>query len=246
MSNYYKNNKDYLRLLEKIPFEYYGKYVFFIEKFLNKRDKNFLDIGCGSGSVVKHLMSKKYNAVGCDVSNLFIDSNKKFQNKLILYNGKTLPFKSEFFDVCGSFNVLEHVEDPYLFLDEMNRVLKKGGIGIIVCPNFLSVFFKLGNNTTKTFLKRIKNLFMILKMILLKTKIFEKMKRINKKIFIPDDDAIIKTNIVTIVNSLKDTGNEIIYISGVTRKLNQFLEYVSRLPFIKLLLSSCFIIYKKK
>lgn len=246
MNDYYKNNKNYLRLLEKIPFEYYGKYVFFIEKFLKNGDKKFLDIGCGSGNVVKYLISKKYNAVGCDVSDLFIDSNKELPDNFFVYNGITLPFKSNHFDICGSFNVLEHVEDPYLFISEMNRVLKKDGIGIIVCPNFLSVFFRLGNNTTETFLKRSKNFLKILKMSFLKTKNFERMDRINKENFTPDDDAIIKTNIVPIANFFKDSGNEIIYISGVTRKYNFMIELISRTPFLRLLLSSCFIIYKKK
>jgi len=246
MSNYYKNNKSYLRLLEKIPFEYYGKYIFFIEKFLKNGDKKFLDIGCGSGNVVKYLISKKYDAVGCDVSDLFIDSNKELPDNFFVYDGMILPFESDYFDVCGSFNVLEHVEHPCLFISEMNRVLKKDGIGIIVCPNFLSVFFKLGSNTTETFLKRFKNLFKILKMLFAKTKNFERMERINKKDFVPDDDAIIKTNIITITNFLKNSGgNEIIYISGVTRKYNFIIEFISRLPFLKLLLSSCFIVCKK-
>lgn len=245
MSDYYRNNKDYLKLLEKIPFEYYNKYIFFIEKFLKNGEKKFLDIGCGSGSIVKYLISKNYDAVGCDVSNLFIDSNKEFSDSFFVHDGITLPFKSNYFDVCGSFNVLEHVENPSLFLSEMNRVLKKGGIGIIVCPNFLSVFFRLGHNTTETPLKRLKNFFKILKMLFTKTKRLERMERINKGNFFPDDDAIVKTNIVAITNFLNDSKNEIIYISGATRKYNFIIEFISRFPLLKLLLSSCFIIYKK-
>lgn len=249
MNDFYKLNKNYAELLEKIPVEYYEKYIFNIEKFLKSANHKFLDIGCGIGTVVDHLNARNLDVYGVDVSDLFVNYSKarsnNLGNKIFTYDGLKLPFESCFFDVCGSFNVLEHVDDPLSFIKEMNRVLKKSGIGIIVCPNFLSVFFRLGNLTTNSFRKRLLNLFKIIKMIYNKTHCFEKMKMIEKPNFEEDDDAIVKTNIISIINLLKLEGNEIIHVSGVTKKYNFFVELVSSFPFFRLLLTSCFVIYRK-
>ena len=40
---------------------------------------------------------------------------------------KRFPYKSNFFDVCICFDVLEHVPDINYFLREVKRVLKKNG-----------------------------------------------------------------------------------------------------------------------
>lgn len=243
--DYYKDNEVYAGLLRKLPWEYYEKYIFYFKKFLKSQDEKCLDVGCGVGTVVKYLLSDGLNAYGCDVSDLFINSNKELVNNLTVYDGQILPFDSDYFDVCGSFNVLEHVENPELFITEMNRVLKKGGVGIIVCPNFMSSFFRLGSDTTDTFLKRLKNFFIIVKMLLTREDKFTKMERIKRENFIEDDDAIVKTNIISITNFLRRSGKKILYISGVTKKYHPVLDFISRIYFVRLFLSSCFIVYRK-
>lgn len=45
-----------------------------------------------------------------------------------------LPFKNNFFDYHLSFDVLEHVSDPFLFISEAARVIKKGGRIYIAVP----------------------------------------------------------------------------------------------------------------
>lgn len=41
--------------------------------------------------------------------------------------GERLPFKDEAFDAALSLNVLEHVKNPFLYTNELKRVVKKGG-----------------------------------------------------------------------------------------------------------------------
>jgi SAM-dependent methyltransferase len=53
--------------------------------------------------------------------------------------GERLPFRDGVFDAVFSFNVLEHVKDPFACAREISRVLKKGGRLYCVVP-FLQPF----------------------------------------------------------------------------------------------------------
>ena len=51
------------------------------------------------------------------------------------YNGKRL-LEDGHFTAVGAFNVLEHVDDPSGFLDELVRVTRPGGVVVVSSPNF--------------------------------------------------------------------------------------------------------------
>ena len=51
-----------------------------------------------------------------------------------------MPYRSDYFDLLLSHEVIEHVQDDALTLAEMVRVLKPGGRAIIFCPNRLYPF----------------------------------------------------------------------------------------------------------
>ncbi len=52
--------------------------------------------------------------------------------------GEELPFKSNYFDLVTSFQVLEHTRIPKKVLSEAVRVLKPGGYLYFVIPNYKS------------------------------------------------------------------------------------------------------------
>jgi ubiquinone/menaquinone biosynthesis C-methylase UbiE len=52
-----------------------------------------------------------------------------------LYDGKTIPFPDNQFDIAISFQVIEHVPDDANFVAQMHRVLKSGGQFFITTPN---------------------------------------------------------------------------------------------------------------
>lgn len=90
-----------------------------LEKFLAKHasDKNTLDIGSG-GSLYG------YNRFFSNRTTVDIDPAR---NPEIIGDIHNLPFKDEEFDVVLCVEVLEHVLEPKKAIQEMNRVLKKGG-----------------------------------------------------------------------------------------------------------------------
>lgn len=50
--------------------------------------------------------------------------------------GEAIPFPDDSFDLVYSSNVLEHVGNPEAVLDEALRVLKPGGLLLVVVPNY--------------------------------------------------------------------------------------------------------------
>jgi len=55
--------------------------------------------------------------------------------------GEKLPFKNETFDMIFSMYTLEHVSDRGQMLLEAKRILKKGGILILIVPSFMERLF---------------------------------------------------------------------------------------------------------
>lgn len=114
---------------------------------LLERGKRLLDIGCGNGNLL--IVAKrggKYERVwGVDIANIVLKRAKrnvlKEMNKLRGFifervdvdNG--LPYKDGFFDAVTCIAVLEHIFDPCFAVQEMHRVLKKGGVLILEVPN---------------------------------------------------------------------------------------------------------------
>ncbi len=107
----------------------------FLKKFLKgkKRDKTrlrLLDIGCGTGIILKNFL-RYGKAHGVDISEESIRFCVKRGLKNIKKAGaEKLPFKGNSFDVIGIFDVLYHknIKDDVKVLKEINRILKPGGL----------------------------------------------------------------------------------------------------------------------
>jgi ubiquinone/menaquinone biosynthesis C-methylase UbiE len=115
-------------------------FLFSNNNFKNLREnRNFkyLDIGGGDGSISyaigNYMKLNKENIVSADVQDWFnIDSKK---NKDITYitineNGR-LPFSDQQFSVITAFQVFHHIEDINDRLQELSRIIKRGGLLVI-------------------------------------------------------------------------------------------------------------------
>jgi ubiquinone/menaquinone biosynthesis C-methylase UbiE len=91
---------------------------------------NCLDVGCGDRPY-EHLFEKgKY--VGIDVS--VSGRVAKFKKPDLFYDGTNIPFGDNYFDLVICTQVLEHVSNPLLLIQEMARVCKPDGGVIISLP----------------------------------------------------------------------------------------------------------------
>jgi 2-polyprenyl-3-methyl-5-hydroxy-6-metoxy-1,4-benzoquinol methylase len=241
-ANYYSNNIAYLNFIEKHNRYAFKKYISFIKKYLVSNGI-FLDVGCGGGRVLELIKRSKLRGIGIDVSNIFIKACISKGLDSVLFDGKKIPFKNESFDMVGSFNVLEHVDNPDLFLNEQVRVLKENGYLIIVCPNFLSISNSFHWHT-KGITKKISNLFMIIMKIFSTTHEFEKMETLIRKDLHVDDDACNITNPIDILKWAKKLKLDLIYWSSQEQFVSGLRKTLD-VGFLKLFLGASFLVFKK-
>jgi len=97
-----------------------------------------LEVGCGEGRGVSTLLkhSKSFTAVD-KIRNVIDALQEKFPaGKFITMNIPPLGgLNDNFYDSIVSFQVIEHIENDVLFLKEIHRVLKPGGIALLTTPN---------------------------------------------------------------------------------------------------------------
>jgi len=96
-----------------------------------------LDVGCGVGSNLKVLKSKEMNVIGLDKSFNALSAIIQMI-KLPLINGDLhrLPFKTNSFRLVIAMDILEHLENDEIGIEEIYRVLKNGGVLILTVPAF--------------------------------------------------------------------------------------------------------------
>lgn len=98
-----------------------------------------LDFGCGEGYGAGRLAGHGFEVVGVDVDPaVTAHAEAKYgseQCRFECYSGRRLGFDDGAFDAVVSLQVLEHVEDGALYVEEAARVLRPEGRLILVTPN---------------------------------------------------------------------------------------------------------------
>lgn len=105
-------------------------------KFIFNKDLRILDIGCGTGLNYKSL--KAYGEVcNLDYSEKAVQycKGKKVRN-LLRGDAKRLPFCSSTFGLVTAIELIEHIDEDFLVISEIYRILRKGGIALITVPAF--------------------------------------------------------------------------------------------------------------
>lgn len=104
-----------------------------------------LDVGCGNGVRLERLRSLGWDVYGQDVDPVAV-ANARETLGIEAHLGRLEdgPFKEESFDCITLNHVIEHSHDPVGLLKECRRLLKGGGLLVIVTPNagsFASRYF---------------------------------------------------------------------------------------------------------
>jgi ubiquinone/menaquinone biosynthesis C-methylase UbiE len=109
-------------------------------------EKEYLDIGSGSGDLVK-LLKKHINIKSscCDYTDTLMKLSGQHVDIVDLNTNKHLPYQDSRFDIVTATEVIEHLEDFRAILREIYRVLKPGGICVLSTPNILNLNSRLRN-----------------------------------------------------------------------------------------------------
>ena len=99
---------------------------------------DILELGCGEGRGIEHLLERVSSYLGMDKIDKVIRKLKTKYPEAKFIRSMFPPMdhlKSESFDHIISFQVIEHIRNDRLFLEEIYRLLKCGGVAVITTPN---------------------------------------------------------------------------------------------------------------
>jgi 2-polyprenyl-3-methyl-5-hydroxy-6-metoxy-1,4-benzoquinol methylase len=97
-----------------------------------------LEVGCGEGRGLELLIPKAKTFTAIDKIGPVISQLQEKYPAASFRSINIPPFEGladNTFDTVVSFQVIEHIQDDQLFLQEIHRVLKPGGIALITTPN---------------------------------------------------------------------------------------------------------------
>lgn len=127
--------------LSELTFYYrwFKGWINLLDRFLplkNGQSKKVLEVGCAIGSFAKHLSERGFDVTAIDISEFIIKKAQKLQKNI---NFKVLDIEKnnrieEKYDYIFAFEVLEHLKNPRKALENMRKLLKKGGVLVFSTP----------------------------------------------------------------------------------------------------------------
>lgn len=141
-SGFKEESFDHLFKLEDGNFWFEGrakimKHLF--RKFSNDRDQlNFLEIGCGTGFMLKRFSGiPKVHLTGSEIylAGLHFARKRLPRADFIQLDATNMPFR-QLYDTIGAFDVLEHIEADEQVMDQVHKALKNNGNFLITVPQY--------------------------------------------------------------------------------------------------------------
>ena len=104
------------------------------------RGTRFLDVGCGTGVVLREL-TKLGHPIGLDFTHLALDfCRQRGLTNLVRGDGSRLPLADDSLDGIIGLDIFEHIEDDEEAFREAYRTLAPGGVLVLSVPAFASLW----------------------------------------------------------------------------------------------------------
>lgn len=133
LSSWYKNKSNFV-----VPPTYngtsqhnkYAEKIFSrLTNYLKKPNFNYLEIGCGTGNLLKYFSKKATLAYGVEPGDWNAESDLNIVQDIDLVPGNVK------FDIVVLLDVLEHVSDPNAILGKISQIVNKNAIIFLEFPN---------------------------------------------------------------------------------------------------------------
>lgn len=110
---------------------------------LSFSNKSIIDLGCGSGYICHYAITQgATQAIGVDIlsppQQLGTTRNWRFKSYDLNHQTWHQALPSHSFDIITAFDIIEHLDAPYLFLRSCQAILKPQGLLILTTPNINS------------------------------------------------------------------------------------------------------------
>jgi len=123
----------------------YKAYSQFLDCLQVETGKRLLDVGCGTGFLLKAGSERGLRTYGVDVSEEAVQLATNVSPFSVVSVGREehLRFENNFFDYLTCIGTLEHFLDMRKGLEEMKRVTKKDALFCLMVPNSSSILWKV-------------------------------------------------------------------------------------------------------
>jgi len=99
-------------------------------------DESVLDVGCGNGAYLGTLARRRHDGmvVGADLSPGMLDAARTRTKHpcLMIADVQQIPFRDAAFDAVMAMHMLYHAPDRALAIRELRRVMRDGGVTLVV------------------------------------------------------------------------------------------------------------------
>lgn len=130
-------SKLFLLEAENFWFRARNELILWALKKYKKDVSSFLEVGCGTGFVLSGV-ARTYPDIAISGSEIFIAGLSHAAERLptahlMQMDARRVPFANEF-DVIGAFDVLEHIEEDEIVLEQLHNAIKPDGILLLTVP----------------------------------------------------------------------------------------------------------------
>lgn len=118
--------------------------MLYLASKIKTHPKKILDIGCNDGTLLQLLGQKypaaKLNGLDADTKSINRCQKKGIGAKIYFFDDKTpIPFPDHSFDLIIAGEIIEHIYNTDMFLDEVHRLLTPKGYLLLTTPNIASL-----------------------------------------------------------------------------------------------------------
>ena len=103
------------------------------------KDGRLLEVGCGSGAMMNAMSNRGWNTEGVDFDPGAVETARKKGLNVSLGTLAEQRFPANTYDAIVMSHVIEHVPDPLAVIGECHRILKRGGLLVMITPNSTSL-----------------------------------------------------------------------------------------------------------